>query len=151
VIHAFFRDESYWAPNITLPQLDRALARSLVIGAYAPDGQIAAFARVVTDYVVFAYLRDVFTLPAHRGKGLAAGRKRDLAIQIASSVGAAPLVREGLGIALVDGLVAWHDFEGLATHPFFPHIDMQVAVSVNDARPESRFLQPFLAALRATI
>jgi GNAT superfamily N-acetyltransferase len=71
VIHAFFRDESYWAPNITLAQLDRALARSLVIGVYAPDGQMAAFARVVTDYAVFAYLRDVFTLPAHRGKGLA--------------------------------------------------------------------------------
>lgn len=71
VIHAFFRNESYWALNITLPQLDRALARSLVIGVYAPDGQMAAFARVVTDYAVFAYLRDVFTLPAHRGKGLA--------------------------------------------------------------------------------
>jgi DNA-binding transcriptional LysR family regulator len=81
----------------------------------------------------------------------AAGRKRDIAIQIASSVGAAPLVREGLGIALVDGLVAWHGFERLAARPFCPHVDMQVAVSINDARPESRFLQPFLAALRTVI
>jgi DNA-binding transcriptional LysR family regulator len=81
----------------------------------------------------------------------AVGRKRDIAIQIASSVGAAPLVREGLGIALVDGLVAWHGFEGLAARPFSPHVDMQVAVSINDARSESRFLQPFLAALRTVI
>ncbi|WP_195909474.1 LysR substrate-binding domain-containing protein [Rhizobium tubonense] len=80
----------------------------------------------------------------------AARRKRDLAIQIASSVGAAPLVREGLGIALVDGLVAWHGFKGLAAR-VIPEVDMQLAVSINNARPESRFLQLFLAALRAAI
>lgn len=78
-----------------------------------------------------------------------AGRTRDLTIQIVSSVGAAPLVREGIGIALVDGLVAWHGFEGLVARPFMPQISMQVAVSLNDARPGSRFLQPFLAVLRA--
>ena len=38
----------------------------------APDGSTAGFARLITDYTVFAYLRDVFTLPQHRGKGLAA-------------------------------------------------------------------------------
>ena len=27
------------------------------------------FARIVTDYVVFTYLMDVFILPEHRGKG----------------------------------------------------------------------------------
>lgn len=70
-IHAFFREQSYWARDMTRPQLDRALAFSLVVGIYAPDGTMAAFARVVTDYAVFAYLRDVFTLPAHRSRGLA--------------------------------------------------------------------------------
>lgn len=70
-IHAFFRDESYWAKEITMEQLDRALGRSLAVGVYGPDGQMAAFGRVVTDYAVFAYLRDVFTLPVHRGRGLA--------------------------------------------------------------------------------
>jgi DNA-binding transcriptional LysR family regulator len=80
-----------------------------------------------------------------------AGRTRDIAIQIVSSVGAAPLVRERLGIALVDGLVAWHGFEGLAARPFTPQIAMQIAVSINSARPESRFLRPFLADLRAAV
>lgn len=80
-----------------------------------------------------------------------AGRTRDLAIQIVSSIGAAPLVRQGLGIALVDGLVAWHGFEELTALPFRPQVDMQIAVSLNDARPKSRFLKPFLAALRAAI
>jgi DNA-binding transcriptional LysR family regulator len=81
----------------------------------------------------------------------AVGRKRDIAIQIVSSVGAAPLVRERLGIALVDGLVAWQGFEGLAARPFTPQIAMQIAVSINKARPESRFLCPLLAGLRAAV
>jgi DNA-binding transcriptional LysR family regulator len=78
-------------------------------------------------------------------------RRREVAIQIASSVGAAPLVREGLGIALVDGLVAWHDFEGLVTRPFEPQITMQMVAATNDARPASRFVRPFLATLRAVL
>ncbi|MEF0941418.1 LysR family transcriptional regulator [Rhizobium sp. BR 362] len=76
------------------------------------------------------------------------GRQREVAIQIASSVGAVPLVREGLGIALVDGLVAWHGFEGLVARPFEPQLAMQMVAATNDARPASRFVRPFLATLR---
>jgi DNA-binding transcriptional LysR family regulator len=79
------------------------------------------------------------------------GRRRGVAIQIASSVGAVPLVREGLGIALVDGLVAWHGFEGLVARPFEPQIAMQMVAATNDARPASRFVRPFLATLRAVL
>ena len=72
MIHAFLADESYWGRDITLPQLERALTGSLPVGIFAPDGSLAAFGRVVTDYAIFAYLRDVFTLPDHRSRGLAA-------------------------------------------------------------------------------
>jgi DNA-binding transcriptional LysR family regulator len=81
----------------------------------------------------------------------ASGKQRNLAIQIISSVGAAPLVREGLGIALVDGLVAWQGFEGLVARPFLPKVTMQIAVSLNEARPASRLAQPFLNVLRTAI
>ena len=70
-IYAFLTKDSYWAQHISPGQLARALCGSLPIGVYASDGTMAAFGRVVTDYAVFAYLRDVFTLPAHRGRGLA--------------------------------------------------------------------------------
>jgi DNA-binding transcriptional LysR family regulator len=79
------------------------------------------------------------------------GRHRNVAIQIASSVGAVPLVREGLGIALVDGLVAWHGFEGLVARPFEPRLAMRMVAATNDARPASRFVQPFLVTLRAVL
>ncbi len=65
--------------------------------------------------------------------------------------GAAPLVREGLGIALADGIVAWHGFEGPVARPFEPQIAMQMVAATNDARPASRFVRPFLATLRVVL
>jgi DNA-binding transcriptional LysR family regulator len=80
-----------------------------------------------------------------------AGIPWDVQIQISSSVGAAPLVGGGLGIALVDGLVAWQDFPGLAARPFAPTTTMNMAISTNSARPVSRFFKPFLGCLRALL
>ena len=70
-VHAYLSEESWWARGMTRDRLERALAGSLPFVILAPDGTLAGFARVVTDYAVFAYLRDVFVLPAHRGRGLA--------------------------------------------------------------------------------
>lgn len=67
----FLNTESYWGKSMTLPRLSRAIENSIPIGVYAPSGSLAGFGRVVTDYAVFAYLRDVFVLPEHRGRGLA--------------------------------------------------------------------------------
>ncbi len=68
VIHAFLVT-SYWSPGIPRATVERAIAGSLNFGLYAGDAQIG-FARVVTDRATFAYLADVFVLPAHRGSGL---------------------------------------------------------------------------------
>ncbi|AVA25856.1 MULTISPECIES: GNAT family N-acetyltransferase [unclassified Rhizobium] len=70
-IHRYLSEESYWARGLDRALLERALAGSLPVAIYAPNGDFAAFARVVTDLAIFAYLRDVFTLPDHRGRGLA--------------------------------------------------------------------------------
>lgn len=67
----FLAEQAYWSTGLPRPVLQRALDGSLPMGLYAPDGTMAGFARLVTDYAVFAYLRDVFVLPAHRGRGLA--------------------------------------------------------------------------------
>lgn len=71
-VHAYLTEESWWARGMTRDRLERAIAGSLPMTLFAPGGSFAGFARVVTDYAVFAYLRDVFVLPAHRGRGLAA-------------------------------------------------------------------------------
>ena len=69
-IHRWLSEESYWAKNIPRATVERAIAHSLNFGIYAPDGQLAGFCRVVTDRATFAWLCDVFVLPAHRGHGL---------------------------------------------------------------------------------
>lgn len=70
-IHAFLA-QSYWAENIARGIVERAIAGSLCVGAFAPAGEQVGFARVVTDRATFAYLADVYVLEAHRGHGLAA-------------------------------------------------------------------------------
>ena len=68
VIHDFLR-ESYWAKDIPESVVRRSVDGSLCFGVYHGREQIG-FARVITDEATFAYLADVFILPAHRGKGL---------------------------------------------------------------------------------
>ncbi len=77
-----------------------------------------------------------------------AGQVRGVSIQIASSVGALPLVRQGLGIALVDGLALWNPIEGIVSRPFHPIVPTPVSLTINEARPQSRFVAPFSDCLR---
>ncbi|MDJ0389066.1 GNAT family N-acetyltransferase [Roseomonas sp. E05] len=69
-IHRFLAEDSYWARGIGRGLVERAIRGSLPLGAYDAGGRLAGFARAVTDGAVFGYLRDVFVLPAHRGRGL---------------------------------------------------------------------------------
>ena len=70
VIHQFLSTEAYWSPGLDRDTMERAIRGSLTIGLYDGQGAQAGFARIVTDGAMFAYLRDVFVLKAHRGKGL---------------------------------------------------------------------------------
>ncbi|MFT5242095.1 MAG: GNAT superfamily N-acetyltransferase [Glaciecola sp.] len=67
VIHEFLT-KTYWAKGRTKDQVTTSVQHSLCFGVYIENKQIG-FARIVTDYIVFAYLMDLFILPGHRGKG----------------------------------------------------------------------------------
>ena len=68
VVHGFLA-ESYWAAGIPRDVVERSIRHSLCFGIYHQGAQVG-FARVITDHATFAYLADVFVLPAHRGRGL---------------------------------------------------------------------------------
>lgn len=68
VIHQFLAG-SYWAKDIPIEIVNRAIENSLCFGMFHKDAQIG-FARIISDHSTFAYLADVFILEAHRGKGL---------------------------------------------------------------------------------
>ena len=62
-------ETAYWSKNRSRATILKSLAHSLNFGAYH-NGQMIGFARVVTDYAVFAYLCDVVVLEAYRGQGV---------------------------------------------------------------------------------
>jgi GNAT superfamily N-acetyltransferase len=66
--HAFLAG-SYWAKDIPLAVVRKAVDNSLCVAAFAGAEQVG-FARLVTDRATFAYLADVYVLGAHRGRGL---------------------------------------------------------------------------------
>ena len=74
VIWRYLHDEAYWSKGIPRDLFERSLDRSLTFGLFDGDpgtGTQAGFSRVVTDGATFAWLCDVFVLPAYRGRGLA--------------------------------------------------------------------------------
>ena len=68
LIHGFL-SSSYWARGRRRAVVERAIQNSLCFGVYRDRRQVA-FARLVTDRAVFAYLMDVFVLPEYRGRGI---------------------------------------------------------------------------------
>lgn len=66
-IHTFI-SHSYWAAGRSIEDIQTAIDHSLNFGVYL-DGQQIGYARLVTDYIQFAYLMDVFIGEKHRGKG----------------------------------------------------------------------------------
>jgi GNAT superfamily N-acetyltransferase len=60
---------AYWATGRTKEVIAQAIENSLNFGLFDGDKQIG-LARVVTDYVLYAYLCDVYVLEEYRGQGL---------------------------------------------------------------------------------
>ncbi|WP_155977811.1 GNAT family N-acetyltransferase [Pedobacter glucosidilyticus] len=69
VIYNFLSQESYWAKGISKERLAKAIQHSICYGLYHEQKQIG-FARLITDESTFAYVADVFVLPAYRKQGL---------------------------------------------------------------------------------
>ena len=75
VVYRYLHDEAYWSKGLPRELFDRAIDASLNFGLFEGEagngGRQVGFSRVVTDGATFAWLCDVFVLPAFRGRGLA--------------------------------------------------------------------------------
>lgn len=107
MIHRYLSEQSYWKRGVALETVRKGIANALCFGGYV-EGQQVAFARVVTDYTDFAYLRDVFVLPQCQGRGY--GRQL-----VAAVLDDARLREVGWMLATDDahGLYAGFGFESL--------------------------------------
>ncbi len=63
-----FLKDIYWEAGRTIDEVQTTIDASVCFGIYKNDNQIG-FARVITDFIVFAYLMDVFIDEKHRGNG----------------------------------------------------------------------------------
>jgi GNAT superfamily N-acetyltransferase len=74
IVHGFLAT-SYWSPGITRDAVEQAAANSLPFGLFCELGgdnsaSQVGYARVLTDFVRFAYVLDVFVVAQNRGQGL---------------------------------------------------------------------------------
>jgi N-acetylglutamate synthase-like GNAT family acetyltransferase len=66
-VHQFLTT-AYWAKGRTKQEVEKTINNSLCFGIYLNNKQIG-FARVVSDYTIFAYIMDVFIAEEFRGNG----------------------------------------------------------------------------------
>ena len=69
-VHEYLSNEAYWSKGRSLEDVIRSIENSLCFGVYNPDSQRQiGFARVATDYVVFAWIMDLFIDAKYRSLG----------------------------------------------------------------------------------
>ena len=61
--------QQYWSTDLSKTEIRKSIDNSRSYGLYHNNIQIG-FAKVLTDYVRFAYLSDVFIIDEYKGKGL---------------------------------------------------------------------------------
>ncbi|MGY3794026.1 GNAT family N-acetyltransferase [uncultured Aquimarina sp.] len=66
-IHQFLTN-AYWSKGRTKEEVQNSIEHCLNFGVYL-NGEQIGFARLLTDYTVFAYLMDVFIIENYRGNG----------------------------------------------------------------------------------
>ena len=111
MIYDFLANRSYWAKGRSRETVEKSIAGSMCFGVFDAENKQAGFARVVSDYAVFAWLLDVFILEDHRGKGLG----KMLLTAIMSHEGLQGLKRWGLGTMDAHGLYEKFGFKLLSS------------------------------------
>lgn len=108
LIHNYLTNESYWAKGRSIEKVKLSIENSICFGVYLDEAQIG-FARVVTDYAVFAWILDVFILKDFQGRGY--GKK--LMNTIMNQNNLQNLLRWGLGTDDAHGLYEQYGFKPL--------------------------------------
>ena len=75
-INAFISN-SYWGKGRTIEETKKCIENSLNFGMFSNGKQIG-YARVVTDFTIFAYILDVFIMENERGKGFSISIMNDI-------------------------------------------------------------------------
>jgi len=69
-IHDYLSNQSYWAKGRSIESVKKSIQNSICFGVYTEDDVQIGFARIATDYVIFAWLMDVFVDKKYRKQGV---------------------------------------------------------------------------------
>ncbi|WP_299162150.1 GNAT family N-acetyltransferase [uncultured Eudoraea sp.] len=69
LVHDYLSKQSYWAKGRGKEEVVKSMENSICFAVFDGNAQIG-FARLVTDYVVFAWLMDVFVIDEYKNKGV---------------------------------------------------------------------------------
>ncbi|MBO0340922.1 MAG: GNAT family N-acetyltransferase [Bacteroidota bacterium] len=61
---------TYWGKGRTKEQTLMTINNSICFGMYTEEGEQIAYARIMTDGLIFAYIMDVVVFDPYKGKGL---------------------------------------------------------------------------------
>lgn len=81
----------------------------------------------------------------------AEGERLRAEIEVELSMIALAFVQQGLGVALVDGLLPWSRFPGVLTIAFEPRVSLPISILTSVRRPLSRHHDRLRHALRAAV
>lgn len=105
-----------------------------------PEGHRLAAKKAISfddiqDESLISYRADTF--PGRMLASAAEAEKRAFspAIEIDISITAMPFVRDGLGIAIVDGLMPWEQFPGIVRRSLLPKMRVPIALLTSKDRP----------------
>ncbi len=62
-------NKSYWAEGRSKEVVAKSIENSICFGVFDSNYKQIGFARVISDYVIFAWILEVFILQEYRGKG----------------------------------------------------------------------------------
>lgn len=110
VIVDFLNNKSYWAQTRSKAIIEKSIANSICFGVFTQENKQVGFARVITDFAVFAWLLDVFIIEDHQGKGLG----KMLMQEIMSNNDFSDIRRWGLGTDDAHGLYEKFGFTPLS-------------------------------------
>lgn len=79
------------------------------------------------------------------------GSRMRTGVEIDVSIIALSFVQQGIGIALVDGLIPWAGFPGVVTRPFRPAVAVPISILTSTRRPPSRHQETLRGEVRRAL
>ncbi len=69
-VHNYLSEKAYWSKGRSRESVVQSMKNSICFGVFTSDNKQVGFARLLTDFVVFGWIMDVFIDDSFQGKGI---------------------------------------------------------------------------------